>query len=55
MILGLAYKKNINDFRESPAIDILQLLSNLDADIIYHDPYIPEITIESKKFIKPKY
>ena len=51
MILGLAYKKNINDFRESPAIDILQLLSNLDADIIYHDPYIPEITIESKKFI----
>ena len=51
MILGLTYKKNINDFRESPAIDILQLLGNLDADIIYHDPYVPEITIESKKFL----
>ena len=50
MILGLAYKKNINDFRESPAIDILQLLTNLDANVIYHDPYIPEINIDSNQF-----
>ena len=51
MILGLAYKKNINDFRESPAIDILQLLINLEADVIYHDPYIAEITIDSKQYV----
>ena len=43
LVAGLAYKKNINDIRESPALEILTLLRNLGAEIFYHDPHCPEI------------
>jgi UDP-N-acetyl-D-glucosamine dehydrogenase len=43
LVLGVAYKKDIDDIRESPALDILQLLTTDGADVVYHDPYIPEI------------
>lgn len=43
LVAGLAYKKNINDIRESPALEILTLLRTLGADVAYHDPYCPEI------------
>tara|TARA_Y100001970_G_C14244371_1_gene867043 strand:+ start:779 stop:2083 length:1305 start_codon:yes stop_codon:yes gene_type:complete len=45
LILGVAYKKDINDIRESPAIDIIQLLRNSGTEIDYHDPYVPKILI----------
>jgi UDP-N-acetyl-D-mannosaminuronate dehydrogenase len=41
LILGLAYKKDIDDPRESPAFEIIDLLLELGADLSYHDPYIP--------------
>ncbi len=41
LMLGVAYKKNISDVRESPALDILQLLSNKGAKLSYCDPYVP--------------
>ncbi|WP_045221330.1 nucleotide sugar dehydrogenase [Desulfonatronum thioautotrophicum] len=41
LILGVAYKKNISDLRESPALDILHLLAEKGALISYHDPYVP--------------
>ena len=40
LVLGLAYKKNIDDMRESPALKIIKLLKFKGAKIIYHDPYI---------------
>ncbi len=43
LVLGVAYKPNISDVRESPAIDILQLLLGKGADAVYHDPYIPSL------------
>lgn len=43
LVAGLAYKKNINDIRESPALEILTLLRGLGADVAYHDPHCPEI------------
>jgi UDP-N-acetyl-D-glucosamine dehydrogenase len=43
LILGLAYKPNINDIRESPALEILTLLKRYGADAAYHDPFCPEI------------
>ena len=46
LILGVAYKPNINDLRESPALDVIHLLQEKEADVIYHDPYIPQITHE---------
>lgn len=42
-ILGLAYKKDINDIRESPALDIIEDLFERGAKVKVYDPYIPEI------------
>ena len=41
LILGIAYKANIGDMRESPALDLLHLLQKKGANITYHDPYVP--------------
>jgi UDP-N-acetyl-D-glucosamine dehydrogenase len=42
-VLGVAYKKDIDDVRESPALKIMELLSKNGAILKYHDPYIPDI------------
>ena len=43
LIMGVAYKKNIDDYRESPALKIFQLLNNEKIKYSYYDPYVPEI------------
>jgi UDP-N-acetyl-D-glucosamine dehydrogenase len=40
LVLGVAYKKDIDDLRESPALDILGLLHQYGAEVSYHDPYV---------------
>ena len=47
LILGVAYKKDVDDVRESPAIDIIKLLLEKKADVIYNDPYVPQLSIDS--------
>lgn len=44
LILGVAYKKDISDIRESPALKIIDLLLKEGADISYYDPYVPVLT-----------
>jgi len=44
MILGAAYKKDVDDIRESPAVKIINILCDKGAEVSYHDPYIPVIT-----------
>ena len=44
LILGIAYKRDIDDVRESPALDVLRLLENKGADVEYHDPFVPRIS-----------
>lgn len=51
LILGLSYKENVGDMRESPAIDILEELLKMEAEVNYNDPYIPKFTIHNKTFI----
>ena len=46
LILGAAYKPNVDDLRESPALDVIHLLQAKGADVIYHDPYIPHLEEE---------
>lgn len=41
LILGVAYKRDIDDVRESPALDVIRLLAERGAEIRYHDPYVP--------------
>ena len=43
LVLGLAYKKDIDDTRESPAFEIIELLADLGAEISVHDPHVPVI------------
>ncbi len=43
LVVGVAYKKDIDDLRESPALDIIRLLQRLGAAVEYHDPFIPEL------------
>ncbi len=46
LILGAAYKPDIDDLRESPALDVIGLLQQKGASVSYHDPYIPHIEDE---------
>ncbi len=43
LVCGLAYKKNIDDLRESPALRIIEILRGFGAKVFYHDPFIPEM------------
>jgi len=43
LVLGVAYKKDIDDIRESPALDVIRLLQQRGANICYHDPHIPHL------------
>lgn len=43
VLIGVAYKRDIDDWRESPALKILQLLERDGAFVDYHDPFVPEI------------
>ena len=42
LVLGIAYKKDIDDPRESPAFEIIEGLLRLGADVSYHDPHVPK-------------
>ena len=48
-ILGVTYKKDISDSRESPAIEVIKLLAGLGAELTYSDPYVPSLQIEGQK------
>ncbi|MGI9433323.1 MAG: nucleotide sugar dehydrogenase [Geminicoccaceae bacterium] len=43
LLLGIAYKKNVDDMRESPALTIMEMLQRRQVNVSYHDPYIPTI------------
>ena len=49
LILGLAYKKDVDDTRESPSLKLIELLMQNGADIDYNDPYVPE-TRKTRKY-----
>ena len=46
LVLGVAYKKDIDDMRESPALSIIDLLRADGADVSYHDPFVNEVTFD---------
>lgn len=52
LVLGVAYKENIDDIRDSPALNVIDLLLDLGADVNYFDPFIPEIKETHKRKIK---
>ena len=43
LLVGLAYKKNVDDMRESPALKIWKMITNMGGRVAYHDPYVPVV------------
>ena len=43
LLLGVTYKANVRDTRESPALKLIELLQNAGAEVAYHDPFVPEL------------
>ncbi len=50
LIIGVAYKKNIDDMRESPALDVIRLLEEQGASVDYHDPFVSKFVEEGHTF-----
>ena len=49
LVLGVAYKRDVNDVRESPALDIIGLLAANGAEVNYHDPFVPDLAEDGAK------
>jgi UDP-N-acetyl-D-glucosamine dehydrogenase len=50
LVLGVAYKRDIDDLRESPALDIIKLLEGQGARVSYHDPHVPTFAEDGHEF-----
>jgi UDP-N-acetyl-D-glucosamine dehydrogenase len=50
LILGVAYKADVSDMRESPALDVIKLLDAKGADVRYHDPHVPEVALDGRSY-----
>ncbi|WP_227002673.1 nucleotide sugar dehydrogenase [Salicibibacter kimchii] len=50
LVCGIAYKKDSNDVRSSPALSIIRNFLQLGATVTYHDPYVPEVTIDEQTY-----
>jgi len=48
MVLGVAYKKNVSDCRESPALDVMRLLNEKGAALSYNDPFVPRMRLNGE-------
>ena len=52
LLLGVAYKKDIGDTRESPAIDIIESLLDKSVEVSFYDPYVDELIVNKKSILK---
>jgi UDP-N-acetyl-D-glucosamine dehydrogenase len=50
VVLGVAYKRDVDDVRESPALDIIALLENKGAQVVFHDPHVARIRLENDEY-----
>jgi UDP-N-acetyl-D-glucosamine dehydrogenase len=51
LVLGVSYKPDIGDMRESPALKIIELIGGAGADVSYHDPHVPELPDEGLRSV----
>ncbi|HBY76414.1 MAG TPA: UDP-N-acetyl-D-glucosamine dehydrogenase, partial [Cyanobacteria bacterium UBA11148] len=50
LVIGVAYKKDLDDWRESPSIAVINCLLNDKVNVAYHDPYVSEIQVAGQTF-----
>jgi UDP-N-acetyl-D-glucosamine dehydrogenase len=51
LVLGVAYKRDIDDMRESPALDVMHLLEERGARVAFHDPHVPRFREDGREFV----
>lgn len=51
LLMGVAYKKDIDDMRESPALKVIEHLEKNGAEVLYNDPYVPEMKHNGKQYV----
>ena len=51
LVIGVAYKKNVNDVRESPALDVMKLLKNDGAELSFYDPYVSFVGLNGNRMM----
>ena len=51
LVLGVAYKPDIDDLRESPALDVIAMLKSHGAEVSYHDCQLPKVRVGADKFV----
>ena len=51
IVIGVAYKKNVNDVRESPALDVMKLLDNDGAELSFYDPYVSFVRLNGNRMM----
>ncbi len=54
LILGVAYKRDVSDTRESPALDVIRILEKKGVKVSYHDPHVPKLRLDGKVFRSQK-
>jgi len=52
VVLGVAYKRDVDDVRESPALDVISLLEKRGAHVVFHDPYVAQVRLEDDAVMK---
>jgi UDP-N-acetyl-D-glucosamine dehydrogenase len=50
LVLGVAYKRDIDDTRESPALKVISQFTCLGADVSYHDPYVGAVAVDGREY-----
>jgi UDP-N-acetyl-D-glucosamine dehydrogenase len=50
LVVGVSYKPDVDDVRESPALDLLRLLEQKGAAVSYHDPHVPELNLDGTRY-----
>ena len=53
LVLGVAYKSDIGDTRESPALKLMELLRNAGSEVSYHDPHVPDLNGDRSVPLEP--
>ncbi len=51
LVLGVTYKPNVGDVRESPALDIIEMLQQKGAHVSYHDPFVPRLAVDDLNMV----
>ena len=51
LVLGVSYKRDVDDTRESPSLEVMELLARKKSQVLYHDPYVSELAFDTQTYV----